>query len=130
MNLVLVQGNLVRDPELRVTQTNKTVASFTVATTDTFMGSDGNIKEATSYINCVAWGKLGDNVGKLKKGNKIFVNGRLATRSYEDKDGKKRYVTEVVCNFAGADIGTSVEASSTEVSSFESAFSDPNDLPF
>lgn len=102
MNSVQILGNLVRDPELRYTATSKAVATFTVAATTTYTDYKTNeAKEMTAFINCVAWNKLGENVGNLKKGSRVFVEGRLQTRSYEGQDGQKRYVTEVVANFVG-----------------------------
>ena len=102
MNSVQILGNLARDPEVRYTKTGRAVATFTVAATNTYIDSTTNeTKEQTAFINCVAWGKLGEAVGNLRKGSRCFVEGRLQTRSYETQDGQKRYVTEVVANFVG-----------------------------
>lgn len=80
-----------------------------------------------SYINCVAWGKLAENVGNLRKGSRCFVEGRLQTRSYEAQDGQKRYVTEVVANF----IGQSLDAVMGGSSNFDSFGSDADEeIPF
>ena len=127
MNTVQILGNLARDPEVRYTQSGKAVATFTVAATNTFTSSDGETKEQTAFINCVAWGKLGESVGNLRKGNRAFVEGRLQTRSYETADGQKRYVTEVVAGF----IGTSLMNDDASTSNFDS-FESPQDenIPF
>lgn len=102
MNSVQILGNLARDPELRFTKTGRAVATFTVAATNTYIDSATNeTKEQTAFINCVAWGKLGESVGSCKKGERLFVEGRIQTRSYDTQDGQKRYVTEVVANFIG-----------------------------
>ena len=101
MNSVQLLGNLARDAELRFTQSGKAVATFTVAATNTFTSSDGETKEQTAFINCVAWGKTGEAVGNCKKGDRLLVNGRIQTRSYDTQDGQKRYVTEVVADFVG-----------------------------
>lgn len=102
MNQVQLLGNLARDAELRFTQSGRAVASFTVAATNTYVDSTTNeTKEQTAFINCVAWGKTGEAVGACKKGERLFVEGRLQTRSYEDSNGQKKYVTEVVANFVG-----------------------------
>ncbi|KAF1680737.1 single-stranded DNA-binding protein [Veillonella sp. R32] len=102
MNSVQILGNLARDPEVRFTKTGRAVATFTVAATNTYFDSITNEqKEQTAFINCVAWGKLGEAAGNLRKGSRCFVEGRLNTRSYETQDGQKRYVTEVVANFVG-----------------------------
>ena len=102
MNTVQILGNLARDPELRFTKTGRAVATFTVAATNTYVDSTTNeMKEQTAFVNCVAWGKTGESVGACKKGERLFVEGRLQTRSYEDSNGQKKYVTEVVANFVG-----------------------------
>ena len=101
MNTVQILGNLTRDPEVRYTQSGKAVATFNVAATNTFTSSDGETKEQTAFINCVAWGKTGEAVGSCKKGERLLVNGRIQTRSYEDSNGQKKYITEVVANFVG-----------------------------
>lgn len=110
MNSVQILGNLARDPEVRYTKTGRAVATFTVAATNTYIDSTTNeTKEQTAFINCVAWGKLGEGAGNLRKGSRCFVEGRLQTRSYEAQDGTKRYVTEVVANF----VGQALDAGST-----------------
>lgn len=102
MNTVQILGNLTRDPELRFTKTGRAVATFTVAATNTYVDSTTNeTKEQTAFINCVAWGKTGEAIGNCKKGERLFVEGRIQTRSYEDSNGQKKYVTEVVANFVG-----------------------------
>lgn len=101
MNTVQILGNLTRDPEVRYTQSGKAVATFNVAASNTFTSSDGETKEQTAFINCVAWGKTGEAVGNCKKGERLLVNGRIQTRSYDTQDGQKRYVTEVVSDFVG-----------------------------
>lgn len=128
MNIVQIMGNLARDPEVRYTQSGKAVATFTVAATNTFTSSDGETKEQTAFINCVAWGALGESVGNLRKGNRCFVEGRFQTRSYETQDGQKRYVTEVVANFVGTSLMNG-DAGTSNFDSFENANQDEN-IPF
>lgn len=128
MNTVQILGNLTRDPEVRYTQSGKAVATFNVAASNTFTSSDGETKEQTAFINCVAWGKLGESVGNLRKGNRAFVEGRLQTRSYETQDGQKRYVTEVVANFVGTSLMNG-DAGTSNFDSFENANQD-EDIPF
>lgn len=102
MNTVQILGNLARDPEVRYTQSGRAVSTFTVAATNTYIDSTTNeTKEQTAFINCVAWGKLGEAVGNYRKGNRLFVEGRIQTRSYEDSNGQKKYVTEVIAGFVG-----------------------------
>lgn len=128
MNTVQILGNLTHDPEVRYTQSGKAVATFNVAASNTFTSSDGETKEQTAFINCVAWGKLGESVGNLRKGNRAFVEGRLQTRSYETQDGQKRYVTEVVANFVGTSLMNG-DAGTSNFDSFENANQDEN-IPF
>lgn len=127
MNTVQIMGNLTRDPEVRYTQSGKAVATFNVAASNTYIDSNNETKEQTAFINCVAWGKTGEAVGNLRKGNRCFVEGRLQTRSYETADGQKRYVTEVVANFVGTSL-LNDDTASSNFDSFESG-SDEN-IPF
>lgn len=99
MNTVQILGNLGKDPDIRATGTGKTVASFSVAVKRKYTTQQGEDKELTDWINVVAWGSLAEAVGnQLKKGSRVFVEGRYSTRSYEDKNGNKRYITEVIAN--------------------------------
>ncbi len=94
VNKVILLGNLGKDPEVRYTQSGKAVTSFSLATSER-AGRDGN--ERTEWHNIVAWDKLAELCGRLvKKGNKVYVEGRLQTREYNDRDGNKRWSTEVV----------------------------------
>ncbi len=105
MNSVQILGNLARDAELRFTKIGRAVATFTVAASNKYVDSQTHeTKEQTAFINCIAWSQLGEAVGQLRKGNKVFVEGRLQTRSYETNEGQKRYVTEVVANFIGSSL--------------------------
>ena len=127
MNSVQILGNLTRDAEVRYTKSGKAVATFTVAASNTYIDSNNETKEQTAFINCVAWGKQGELLQQYRKGNRLFVEGRLQTRSYETQDGQKRYVTEVVANF----VGTSLTNDDTGTSNFDS-FAQPQDenIPF
>ncbi|CCX54658.1 single-stranded DNA-binding protein [Veillonella sp. CAG:933] len=126
MNEVYLMGNLTKDVEIRYTKTNKMVCTYTVACSERFIAGDGTEKEVTAFVNCVAWGKLGEAVGNLKKGNRCFVEGRLTTRSYEGKDGQKRYVTEVVANFVGAPL----DEPAKQASNFDSFEKQEENIPF
>ena len=128
MNSVQLLGNLARDPEVRYTKSGKAVATFTIAASNTYIDSNNETKEQTAFVNCVAWGKLGESIGNLRKGNRAFVEGRLQTRSYETADGQKRYVTEVVANFVGTSL-TNDETASSNFDSFENTNQDEN-IPF
>lgn len=97
-NQVILMGNLTRDPELRQTPNGTSVTSFSLALNRSYKGSDGNWQEATDYIDIVAWGPLGERVSQyLTKGRPCLVNGRLQSRSWDDKEtGAKRSKVEVV----------------------------------
>lgn len=107
MNNINLLGNLTKDPDVRYTKTGRAVATFTLACTNTYIDSaTDETKEQTAFINCVAWGKLGESVGNLRKGSPRFVNGRLQTRSYKTKEGDSKYITEVIANFVGETLNT------------------------
>ena len=95
MNKVILIGRLTRDPELRTTPTGRNVCQFSIAVNRTYTNASGE-REA-DFINCVVWDKQAENLAKYqKKGNQIAVEGRIQTRNYDDKDGKRVYVTEVL----------------------------------
>ena len=95
MNKAILIGRLTRDPELRTTPTGRNVCQFSVAVSRNFTNANGE-REA-DFINCVVWDKQAENLSKYqKKGNQIAVEGRIQTRNYDDKDGKRVYVTEIL----------------------------------
>lgn len=95
-NQVILMGNLTRDPELRQTPNGQSVCSFSLALNRSYKGSDGEWTEATDYVNCIAWGPLGERVAQyLTKGRPALVNGRLQSSSWE-QEGQKRSKMEVV----------------------------------
>lgn len=97
VNKVILIGNLGKDPELRYTNSGVAVATFSIATNESWKDPEGNLQERTQWHNIVAWRKLAEICGEyLKKGGKVYVEGRLQHRNYDDKNGVKRYVTEVV----------------------------------
>ncbi|WP_299143069.1 single-stranded DNA-binding protein [uncultured Dialister sp.] len=107
MNSVQILGNLGRDPIIRATKTGRSVASFSVAVSRNYTTPQGEQRELTDWINVVAWGPLAEAVGnQLKKGSRVFVEGRISSRSYDAQDGTKRYVTEVVANIIAVPLGT------------------------
>lgn len=96
MNSVTLTGNLGKDVSVKYTQSGKAVASFSIAVTEKWT-ADGEKKERTDWFNITAWNKRGELCGEyLSKGSKVLVQGKLQTRSYDDKSGNKRYVTEIV----------------------------------
>lgn len=96
VNKVILLGNLGRDPEVRFTQGGTPVANFTMATTDRWSDPSGEKKEKTEWHRVVVWGKQAEIAGEyLKKGRPVFIEGSLQTREWTDRDGNKRYTTEV-----------------------------------
>ncbi len=100
LNKVMLIGNLGKDPELRYTSSGVAVATFSLATNESWKDQDGNTQERTEWHNIVAWRKLAEICGEwLKKGKKVYIEGRIQTRSYDDKNtGTKKYITEIVAD--------------------------------
>jgi len=100
VNKVILIGNLGRDPEVRSTPSGQPVASFTLATSRRWRDKSGQKQEQTEWHQIVVWGKQAEIAGQyLTKGKQIYVEGRLQTRSWDDKQsGEKRYRTEIVCD--------------------------------
>jgi single-strand DNA-binding protein len=97
LNKVQLIGNITRDPELKYTGTGTAVCTFTIATNRSWNTDTGEKKEEADFTRIVAWQKLAEICGQLlKKGRKVYVEGRLSNRSYQDKDGVTKYITEVV----------------------------------
>lgn len=97
LNRVILAGNLGADPELRMTGKGSAVLNLRMATSRTYLTSDKKRQEETEWHNVVVWGKRAEGLGKvLGKGHRILVEGRLQTTSYEDREGVKRYRTQVV----------------------------------
>jgi single-strand DNA-binding protein len=138
LNKVMLIGNLGKDPELKYTPSGVAVATFSIATSEQWKDQEGNAQERTEWHNIVAWRKLAEIVGEyLKKGKKIYLEGKLQTRNYE-KDGVKRYVTEIVADqiimldSAGARNGGGSSAASSSEPMAAPSMEAPkeDDLPF
>ncbi|WP_055447118.1 single-stranded DNA-binding protein [Lacinutrix mariniflava] len=98
-NKVQLIGNLGKDPEIVNLESGKKLAKFTLATNESYKNAQGEKITDTQWHQIVAWGKTADVIEKyVTKGKEIAIDGKLTTRSWEDKDGIKRYTTEVVCN--------------------------------
>lgn len=139
LNKVMLIGRLGKDPEVKtVGQTQ--VANFTVATSEKYT-KDGVQQEKTEWSAVQAWGKLAEIAGKyLKKGSQVYVEGKLSTRSYDDKQGVKKYVTEIVANTvqfldskpqtqAGAPTPSAGESAAGMTARVQATFAD-SDIPF
>ena len=107
LNKVLLIGRLGQDPEIRHTQGGQAVASFSIATNESWRDKEGNQQERTDWHNCVAFGATAEKyIGPyITKGTLVSIEGTLQTRSWEDKEGNKKYTTEVIVNpFGGIQI--------------------------
>lgn len=137
-NKVILMGNLTRDVETRTTPSGQTVSNFSLAVTRSWKGQDGQTQDQTSFINCVAWGKVGEIIAQyVQKGAPLLVSGRLDQRSYQDKDGNNRQAVEVVVedfNFVGGGRGDGggnapVASSSSSNKSKDVVIEDIDDKP-
>jgi single-strand DNA-binding protein len=96
VNKAILVGNLGRDPELRYTQSGQAVCTFPIATSENWTDKSGERQERTEWHRIVAWGPTGENCSKyLSKGRSVYVEGRIQTREWEDKEGQKRWTTEI-----------------------------------
>ncbi len=99
VNKVILVGNLGADPDMRYTPSGQGVCEMRLATNESWMDKSGQRQERTEWHRIVVWGKRGETCAKyLSKGRQIYVEGRLRTRSWEDQDGNKRYMTEIIAN--------------------------------
>ncbi len=96
LNKAMIIGNLGADPEMRYTNNNTAVATLNIATNERYRDSNGELQERTEWHRVVAWSRLAETCQKyLRKGSKVYIEGPIQTRSWEDKDGQKRYTTEI-----------------------------------
>lgn len=140
VNKVILIGNLGKDPELRRTPSGTAVCSFSLATTERYRGRDGERQEKTEWHNIVAWAKQAEAANQyLKKGRSAYIEGRISTNSWDDKDGNKRYRTEIVANaiqfLGGSNDGAGQTAMPEPAFESESSVAEPepvveDDLPF
>lgn len=99
VNKVIILGNLGQNPEVKYLPSGQAVCEMRIATSETYRDRNEQPQERTEWHRVVVWGKTGENCGKyLQKGQKVYVEGRIQTRSWDDKEGKKQYMTEVVAN--------------------------------
>jgi single-strand DNA-binding protein len=99
VNKVILVGNLGKDPELRYTPSGTPVCTFSIATSERYKDRDGQQQEKTEWHNVVTWRGLAEICGKyLAKGKQVYIEGKIQTRSYDDRDGNKRYITEIVAD--------------------------------
>lgn len=97
VNKAILIGNLGRDPEMRYTPNGQAVTKFSIATTEKFKDKNGERQERTTWHNIVAWGRQAEVANEfLSKGRPVYIEGRIENRSYDDKDGNKRYISEII----------------------------------
>ena len=97
VNKVITLGHLGKDPEMRYMADGKAVANFSLATSETFKDKEGNKQERTEWHRIVLWGRLAEIAGEyLRKGSMAYIEGRLQTRKWTDKEGQEKYVTEII----------------------------------
>jgi len=139
LNKVMILGNLTRDPESKTTPSGQTVTNFGIATNRFFVDQSNQKQQKVEFHNVVAWGKLGDICAQyLKKGQLVFIEGRLETRSWEGQDGVKRFKTEIIANNMQmgpkqggfSQTGTPSQEEKPNASSFSDDEIEVKDIPF
>lgn len=141
INKVILVGNLGKDPEVKSLDGGRKVATFTLATTETYKNKNGERVDQTEWHNIVYWGSIVDVIEKyLRKGSQIYLEGKIRTRSYDDKEGNKRYITEIVGDqmtmlgsanrSGGSPSAEPAVAAVSESGSFSAASDAADDLPF
>ena len=133
VNKVILVGNLGKDPELRYTPAGAAVATFSLATTERFKGKDGQMQDKTEWHNIVMYRRLAEIAGEyLKKGRPVYVEGRLQTRKWEDKEGNKHSSVEIVASemMMLGERRDASHASNTEAEAPEVSSTDEDEFPF
>jgi len=139
LNKVMLIGNLGKDPEVRYTAAGTAVASFSVATSEKFKNKTGEWEEKTEWHNVTLWARLAEIAGEyLAKGKTVYIEGRLQTRKWQDRDGKDRYTTEIVgekmqmlsAKGEGGGRQGGSRSESQEPAYEEPAFNPDDDIPF
>ena len=130
LNKVMIIGNLGRNPEMRYTPSGRPVTSFSVATSRSWVNAEGERREETEWFNVVAWGNLAEICKQhLTKGQQVYVEGRLQTRGWEDRNRKKHYRTELVANEMII-LGERKSAEATEERRERETVSESSEFPF
>lgn len=139
VNKVILLGNLGKDPEVRHLENGRAVANFSIATSESYKNKEGERVTKTEWHNVVLWTPLAEIAEKyLNKGNQVYIEGKLTTRSYDDKDGNTKYITEVVGRemtllgkpSSGEGGGSPAAQSAQPAASAVEAPNDIDDLPF
>lgn len=134
INKIILVGNLGQDPELRYTGNGTAVCNMRLATNESYKDADGNMVDNTQWHSVVAWSRLAEICGEyLKKGSQVYFEGSLQSRSYDDKDGDTKWITEVKAKemlILSSGGGTPSSNGSTPKKEAEPAFEDDSELPF
>lgn len=138
LNKAILIGNLGRDPEVRYTPSGMAIANFSIATSENWTNKEGQKETRTEWHRIVAFGRLGEICGEyLSKGRQIYIEGRIQTREWEDKEGIKRYTTEIVANqmimLGGRDAGDGPRPQEPPIADYSGApiqSPDDDDIPF
>lgn len=132
LNKVMVIGNLGKDPEMRFTADGTPVTSFSVAVNRMTGSMGGERRQETDWFNIVAWRKLAETCNQyLAKGKRVYIEGRLQTRSWQDKEGQTRYQTEIIANdVIFLDRATAAFPGAEKEEHFDTGDTEPDDLPF
>ena len=137
VNKVILVGRLGADPQLKYTPSGKANANFNIATNFTWKDQEGNKQEKTDWHRVIAWGKLAEVMGEwLKKGSYVYIEGKLQTRSYDDNNGVKKWITEVIATDMemlgkkGAETASEDALPEVEEAGEEGTGEEESDLPF
>jgi len=137
VNKAILIGNLGKDPELRYTPAGRAVATFSIATTEQWRDKEGQKQENTTWHNIVCWGRQAEIANEyLAKGKPVYIEGRIQNRSYDDKDGVKKYISEIVVQrlqllgFKSDQSGSSKSSQGAPPEPPPEVSSDDDDLPF
>ena len=126
VNKVILVGNVGKDPEVRYIETNVPVSRFPFATSETYRSRDGERITTTEWHNVVLWRGLAEVAEKfVKKGSQLFIEGKIRTRSYDDRDGNKRYITEIIADNMQM-LGRRSDSQAEETSAGASSYSEPD----
>jgi len=131
LNKVMIIGNMGKDPEMRFTANGSAVTTFPVAANRRYPKQDGEWAEETEWFNVVTWNQLAERCSQnLQKGSRVYVEGRLQTRSWDGQDGQRHFRTEVVANVVSSQDRRQAGAVPVGAGDEDAGIIDPDDLPF
>jgi single-strand DNA-binding protein len=131
LNKVMILGNLGRDPEMRFTANGSSVTTFTVAANRNYRRPDGEWEKETEWFNVVTWNQLAERCSQmLQKGSRVYVEGRLHSRSWDGQDGQRHFRTEVIANSVSPQDRREAAPVAIGAGEEDGGIIDPDDLPF